>query len=318
MAMTAASTTSPPGEHRPHRRAGVLQVVDHEPQLQADVGEHEGLQQDDERVPHLTLLHARLVAEARRPRPHDEPRRHDRDDARRLEVLGAEVRGERQDEPEHGLQPRVAQPPANVDSGHREPHADGRPDARAVEEEQDRPVDERVCAGHRRDGDREQRERRRVVHEALAGQQREDVAPQAELAADGQGAHRIGRGDRGAEHDRGAHRQRRHDPGRHRGRGEGGGDHEQHTEPQDRHQQAHERRERERERRRVDQRRDEDREDDVRLQLEPRGAWDERRGAGQNGDHERRLQLSPTGVCGHHDRAEHDQDELDAVHARGP
>jgi hypothetical protein len=106
--------------------------------------------------------------------------------------------------------------------------------------------------------------------------------------------------------------------GREHGRGEGGGDHEQHTEPQDGHQQTHERRERERERRRVDQRRDEDREDDVRLQLEPRGARDEGRGAGQDGDHERRLQLSPTGVCGHHDRAEHDQDELDAVHARGP
>ena len=38
----------------------------------------------------------------------------------------------------------------------------------------------------------------------------------------------------------------------------------------------------------------------------------------QDGDHERRLQLSPARVGGHHDRAEHDQDELDAVHARGP
>jgi hypothetical protein len=36
-----------------------------------------------------------------------------------------------------------------VDGGHREPHADGRPDARAVEEEQDRPVDERVVSSVR-------------------------------------------------------------------------------------------------------------------------------------------------------------------------
>jgi hypothetical protein len=207
---------------------------------------------------------------------------------------------------------------AHVDCGDREPHADRRPDPGAVEEEQDRPVEERMRAGHRRDGDREQRQGGRVVHEALAGQQRQDVAAQAELPADRERAYRVGRGDRGAEHDRGAHRERRDDPRRDGARRDRRGGHEQHPEPQDRRQEPHERRERERQRRRVDERRDEDRQDDVRLQFEPRGAGDERRRERQNGDHERRLQLPTARVRGHHDRAEHDEDELHAVHPRRP
>ncbi len=82
----------PDGQHdqqhdrRGHRHLGqrfvcLAQILEHEPQMQADVGEHERLQQHVDRVPHVPLLQPGLVPGTERSVADHEPGDHDRQHA---------------------------------------------------------------------------------------------------------------------------------------------------------------------------------------------------------------------------------------------
>ena len=147
---------------------GLPKIFEHEPQVQADVGEDEGLEQHVDRVPHVALLQPGLVAGAERAVADDEPGDHDGQHAGCVQFLGRDERRERHHQPLHGLESRIGQPLADPQRHESQRRTDDRPEDGAVTEQQERVVDEGVGACDLGDRDREQRQRGGVVDEALA------------------------------------------------------------------------------------------------------------------------------------------------------
>ena len=291
----------------------LAQILQHEPQMQTDVGEHERFEQHVDRVPHVPFLQPRLVAGAQRSVADDEAGDDDRQHTRGVHFLGADERRERHHQPLHRLQAGVGQPPSDPQRHVAERGAHQRADDRAVAEQQERVLDEGVAArdlGHR---DGEQRQRRGVVDEALAGQDRHHAFGQAEFAAHRDGGDGVGRRDDRAEHQRRAERQRHdHQPRRHQRHGERGDDDQADAEAEDRPDVAQERREREVQRRRVQQRRQHHRQQDVRVEfgrLEPR---QERHGDADDDDDQRGFEPAPMRHGGDDDGSDDDEDEFHA------
>jgi hypothetical protein len=175
-----------------------------------------------------------------------------------------------------------------------------------------------VGAGHARDRDREDRQRRGVVDQRLAGQHAQHAAAEPQLAPDRDRADRVRRRDDRAEDQRRAARQARDEELADEPDRERRDDDQPDAEHQDRPELAEERRDREPDRRRVQQRRQHDAEDDVGVQLQPRHARDERRRQRDDRDHQRRLPALALRERVDRDRTDDDQHELQAVHRDDP
>jgi hypothetical protein len=150
------------------------QILKHEPQVQADVGEHERFEQYVDRVPHVPFLQPGLVTGVHRAAADDEPGHHHREHPGCVHLLGEDERRERHHQALHRLQGGVGQPPADPQRHVSQHRTDQRPEHRAVGEQQQRVLDERVAARHLRDRDGEQGQCGRIVDQALAGQDRHD------------------------------------------------------------------------------------------------------------------------------------------------
>ena len=293
------------------RFVGLAQISEDEPQMQSDVGEDERFEQDIDGVPDVPLLQTGLVTGVECSAADDEARDDDSQYPGRMQMLSGDERGERHQQPLHGFQPRVGQPPADPQGDVTQRRSDEGSHHGAVAEQQQRILDERVAAGDVCHRDREQTQRSRIVDQALAGQDRHHPFGQAELAAHRDCGHRVRRGDDGAQHQcRGEGQRNHHQPGRHRSDGEGGDHHECDAEAEDRPDVAQERREREIQRRRIQQRRQHDGQQDVRVQFRRFETRQERHRATDDDDDERRFQSAPVGNGGHHDRADDNEDQF--------
>ena len=161
-------------EDVPHRLAA--EIAEHPRELEADVGEHEALQQQVGRQPQRRLLLPGRVVGARGVEADEQSHGHDREDAGAEQVLRDVVRAERGEQTEGADNHRIADAHAQLMQDDPEDEPDAHPHADREEELPDASPDR-----HRRPGEdgREhpvERERGRVVDEALPGQHRHDAA----------------------------------------------------------------------------------------------------------------------------------------------
>ena len=204
----------------------------------------------------------------------------------------------------------MRQPAADPQRDVTERSADQRPEHRAVTEQQHRVLDEGPAARDLGNGDREQRQRSRVVDEALPRQDRHHLLRQSEPAADGDGGDGVGRRHHRTENQRGTERQRRHDPRRRTGDGDGGDDDEPDAEAEDRPDVAQERREREVQRRRVQQRRQHHRQQHLGFQFDAFEFRCERHRESDDDQDECGFQPAPMCDGSDHDGADDDEDQF--------
>ena len=176
--------------------------------------------------------HARSrLQDARRPIPDEQSGRDDREHAGEAQPLGRDVGGERGQQADEDLHRRV------VDE------ADELRGAPADEQPEDRPTDGDHHEAHRRlakvqragagrgadrgdDGEAVHRQRRRVVHEALALEDDHEPAREVQPPGDRRGRDRVGRGDDGTERHRHRPAQLGHQGNRHDRDRDRRGDHE--------------------------------------------------------------------------------------------
>ena len=112
----------------------LAQILQHEAQMQPDVGEHKRLEQHVDRVPHIPFLQPRLVSGAQRSVADDEARDDDRQHTRGVDFFCADECREGNDEPLHRLEAGVGQSPSNPQRHVAERGAHQRADDRAVAE----------------------------------------------------------------------------------------------------------------------------------------------------------------------------------------
>jgi hypothetical protein len=175
------------------------EIIEHTRELQPDVGEHEALQQQIGREPERLLLLTRRVVGARGVIPDVQPHRDDREDTRSEQVLGDRVSAERSEQPERADHDGVADAHAQLVQDDAEHETDGHTDPDRHQELPDAAPDRDGRAGEDRGEHAVQRQRGRVVDEALAREHGHDAAWQPEPTADSRSRHRVGRGDDRAE-----------------------------------------------------------------------------------------------------------------------
>lgn len=231
------------------------EVAQHPRELQADVREHEALQQQVGREPQGLLLLAGRVVGARGVVADEQAHRDDREHSGPEQVLGDRVGAEGGEQPERADHDRVVHPHPELVQ-HRPEHESDRDAHAHRKSELSDPAPHRDRRA--RDDRREhavQRQRGRVVDEALPRQHGHDAARQTELAADRGGRDRVGRGDDRTEQQRAGQRERGQDPPGDEPDRDRGQQHERDTEPADLRQAALEPHERHVQRGRVQQRR---------------------------------------------------------------
>ena len=176
-------------------------------ELNADLGEDEGVEQKDDGYPEARehLARARLQ-HRRRKAADDQTRRDGCEHARLAEIVRRQVRDERHDDRDRRLQRLVFErAPGKVCEPGRRQTDQHRYDELFCERAGGVPKRERR-ADDRGDADRIQNERRRVVDEALAFDRSDDVPRDVELVGDRREGDLVGRSDDGAEDERHAPR----------------------------------------------------------------------------------------------------------------
>ena len=297
------------GERDGHGDRGDLRGVgadaaDDARQLQPDQHEHEAVEEEQHhlpcREPDDARVGRRLAQPAAREQTADDRGEHARD----ADGFGRQIRGERRQQRDHDGDPGVAD--AREDPRARAPNDDAdREPAEEHDEERAARVDERERAGGRR-GDREaiDHESGRVVHQALALEDRHDAARHAHALEDGGRGDRVGRRHDGAECERAGPAERRHEHVRDDGDRASGEDHETEGEEEDRPQVGFEITQRREITARKEQRRQEHEEDELGWELE----------GGKSGD------LAQQETAQHHDdrirEGETPRDERQREHRR--
>ncbi len=132
---------------------------------------------------------------------------HDGEHAGAVDLLREGVRGERHQQVERDLLGGVLQHPGELAVEPAEADADDHREHGGEDEAQHRVLGREVAADDGVDGQRVDHDRRDVVEQALALQYRDQPARQSDGPGDGDGGHRVGRRDEGADRDGGGQRQ---------------------------------------------------------------------------------------------------------------
>ncbi|CAD5141609.1 exported protein of unknown function [Microbacterium sp. Nx66] len=294
-------------EDVPHRLAA--EVVEHPRELEADVGEHEALQQQVGRQPQRRLLLPGRVVGARGVEADEEAHGHDREDAGAEQMLRDVVRTERGEKTEGADHDGVADAHPELVQHDSEDEPDPHPYADSEEELPDAAPDRHGRPGEDRGEHPVERERGRVVDEALPRQHRHDAAGQTETTTDRRRRHRVRRSDDGPEQQRARQRERRQDPPGHESDGERGEQHQPDPETADLREAALEPDERHVEGGGVQQRRQHEAEQQVPVDLQLRHERQERRGQRDDGHEQRGRPSAPPRDGGHGDGSDEDVED---------
>ena len=302
------------GEDEPHGESGVDDIPHHKSQLQSHVGEDEGLEEHIERRPDLLLLQPSLIPHPVVRATDDEGSKNHGKNPGGFELLGNEVGGEWQHNPEHRLEPGVAQIAAQDVRQYPQCYAKEGADDRRVGEEKHRIGEQGVGASDRGDRDREQGEGGSVVHEALTGEDVHHPARQAEFVADGGRSDGIRGSHHRAQQNGRAQCESRHDRGGNETDRDRGDDHEAYPEAEDRAEIAQKAKHREVERRRVEKRGQNNAEDEFTRHFQARYTGDEGDCEAHDHDDQGGLQPLALGESGDTDCPQQHNEEQHDVH----
>ncbi len=274
--------------------------------MQPDEQEHAALEEKLDRGPvHPLAEPGRRALDERRLVPEDEPGDHDRDHARGVDRLRQQIGGEGRHEGKRRVEHRIGDPLA--DDAHERRHEEAERDpATCCEKEVEHDAAGGHGAGQGGDGRSQGHERRGIVEERFALENRHDLSRQADASGDGRGGDRIGRRHHRAQGDTRGERDIEKPPGD-GSDGNRRADDQSHRKKSDRPPVRFHVDERRADRRGVEQRRKEADQHQIGAQVGLGDEREERRRKAHDRQGERRRELEPKGEAG--DRRDRDAED---------